>query len=125
MLLQREVTQGSDPAEQQTSPRTPQSTSNGNTQVKVSIMVKNTNPNLQEVSKNRVLDTVSRVFPWLQGASLGTPAHGMIKEQNFIACVMSDQTTRGTWDEAIKTQGSPQMPWLKAAEPRLCSALCG
>lgn len=98
--------------------RTPPSTSNGNTQVKTSIMVKNTNPNLQEVSKSRVLDTVSRVFPWLQGAA--APAQGMMKEQNFSACVMSDQTTRGTWDEAIKRQGSPQMLWLKAAVPQLC-----
>lgn len=57
MLLQREVAQGSDPAAEQTLPRIPQSTSNRNTQVKTSMMVKNTNPNLQEVTRSRVLDT--------------------------------------------------------------------
>lgn len=88
-------------------------------------MVKTPNPNLQEVSKSRVLAMVSSVFPWLQGASPGTPAQGTIEEQDFTAGVMSDQTTRGTQDEAIKTQRSPQEPWLKAAVPRLCSALCG
>lgn len=121
MLLQREVTQRSDPAAQQTPPKTAQSTSNGYTHVKTSTMVKNTNSHLQEVSKSRVLGTAISVFPWLQGASPGTPAHGMIQQQNFTACVMSDQTTRGTWDEAIKTKGSPQMPWLKTAVPCLCS----
>lgn len=96
-----------------------------NTHVKTSITVKTPNPNLQEVSKSRVLAMVSSVFPWLRGASPGTPAQGTIEEQDFTACVMSDQTTRGTQDEAIKTQRSPQEPWLKAAAPRLCSALCG
>lgn len=104
-----------------TPPKIPQSTSNGNTHIKTSTMVKSTNPNSQEVSKSRVLVTVSSIFPWLQGASPGTPAHGMIQEQNFTACVMSDQTTKGAWDEAIKTKGSPQILWLEAAVPRLCS----